>query len=221
MLSKKTPAREPHNEHEESGSTKERILQVAEEQFAQKGFEGTRTRDIAEQAGINISTLHFHWKSKEELYTAVYQQLLNRRAKLSEEVFALLTAAPASPESWQETIQAVVERMFTFFRAHEYAARLETHYLLATDVSHKVLDQSQAGSLLMSVAERLRLLMPEKLTRQLDVELTIMTINAFLREYFTNPVAFGRLLGERSAEGCEKRVKLHVRQMVARLYDLL
>jgi AcrR family transcriptional regulator len=221
MLSKKKPSREPRAEYEEAGSTKERILQVAEELFAQKGFEGTRTRDIAEQAGINISTLHFHWKSKEELYTAVYQQLLSRRAKLSEEVFALLTATLASPESWQETIQAVVERMFTFFRAHEYAARLETHYLLTTDVSHKVLDRSQAGSLLMSVAERLRSLMPEKLTRQLDVELTIMTVNAFLREYFTNPAAFGRLLGERSPEALERRVKRYVRQMVARLYDLM
>src|SRR5512138_404940 len=91
-------------------ATKDRILQVAEELFAQKGYEGTRTRDIAEQVGINISTLHFHWKSKDELYTAVYQNLLTHRARLAEEVFALL-AQPASPgKQWQETVQAVVDK---------------------------------------------------------------------------------------------------------------
>lgn len=217
MLTKKKGERD----HDEPGSTKERILQVAEGLFAKKGFEGTRTRDIAEQAGINISTLHFHWKSKEELFTAVYRRLLTQRAQLAEDVFALLTTNAATPDSWQETVQAIVEKMFTFFRVHEHAARLDTYYLLDTTAPRIVLEQGQAGTLLMSVAERLRTLMPGELARRLDVELTILTVNAFLREYFMNPAAFGQLLGERSPEALEKRVKHHVRQMVARLYDLL
>src|SRR5215470_15031137 len=101
VVSRKTSSRT----HIPPPATKDRILQVAEELFAQKGYEGTRTRDIAAQVGINISTLHFHWKSKEELYTAVYQNLLSHRARLAEEVFALL-AQPASPgRRWQETVQ--------------------------------------------------------------------------------------------------------------------
>lgn len=95
----------------EAGATKERILQVAEAEFARKGFAGTRTRDIAEQAGINISTLHFHWKSKEELYLGVHQRLLTLRAQLAEEIFALVERRPASPAAWEETVQAVVEKV--------------------------------------------------------------------------------------------------------------
>lgn len=216
---KKLP--QPHIIHDELGSTKERILQVAEELFANKGFEGTRTRDIAEQAGINISTLHFHWKSKEDLYSAVYQRLLTQRAGLAEEIFAVLTHTSPSPTHWEETVQAVVERMFTFFRVHHHAARLDTHRLLDTNASSTVPEQGQAGTLLMSVAERLRALMPEQHAKQLDVELTILTVHGFLRDYFTNPAVFGRLLGEKNPEVLEKRVKRHVRQMVARLYDLL
>jgi AcrR family transcriptional regulator len=221
MLAKKKLRRELHPDHDKPGSTKERILQVAEELFAEKGFEGTRTRDIAEQVGINISTLHFHWKSKEELYTAVYRQQLARRAKLAEDVFALLAHTPASSDQWQETVQAVVEQMFTFFRVHAHAAQLETHRILDTTAPDPLLEHGPGGTLLMSVAERLRRLLPSELARRLDVELTILTVNAFLREYFTNPAAFGRLLGEGSPEALEKRVKRHVRQMVARLYDLM
>lgn len=198
-------------------ATKERILQVAEELFAQKGFEGTRTRDIAEQAGINISTLHFHWKSKEDLYAAVYQNLLAQRAKLAEEVFALLAQPPTS--HWQETVQAVVDKMFHFFRAHPYAARLDSYRILEATAPSVVLQQGQ--SLLMSVAARLRAKLPSELTQKLDIELTILTLNSLLRDYFTNPAIFGRILGERSKEAIENRVKLHLQQSVARLFDLI
>jgi AcrR family transcriptional regulator len=213
--------RDLQGEQDEPTSTKERILRIAEELFAEKGFDGTRTRDIAEQAGINISTLHFHWKSKEELYTAVYQRLLTQRAKEAEEVFALLQKASAASEHWEETVQAVVDKMFTFFRVHKQAARLDTHRLLDTNAPLTGLEQGPGGTLLMSVAERLRTLMPSQLARRIDVELTILSVNAFLREYFTNPALCGRLLGESHPEALEKRVKRHVRQMVARLYDLM
>jgi AcrR family transcriptional regulator len=200
-------------------ATKERILQVAEELFAQKGFEGTRTRDIAEQVGINISTLHFHWKSKEELYTAVYQNLLSHRARLAEDVFALL-AQPASPEKpWQETVQAVVDKMFAFFRVHQHAARLDSYRILEATVPSGALQQGQ--SLLVAVAQRLREMLPAELRQRIDVELTILTLNALLREYFTNPVSLGRLLGERGKDALERRVKQHMQQSVARLFDLI
>jgi AcrR family transcriptional regulator len=200
-------------------ATKDRILQAAEELFAQKGYEGTRTRDIAEQVGINISTLHFHWKSKEELYTAVYQNLLSQRARLAEEVFVLL-AQPASPGShWQETVQAVVDKMFAFFRLQQHAARLESYRILEATAPSGALQQGQ--SLLMTVAERLRELLPAELGRRIDVELTILTLNALLREYFTNPANFGRLLGERGKDVLENRVKRYVQQSVARLFDLI
>jgi AcrR family transcriptional regulator len=201
----------------EPGSTKERILQVAEELFAAKGFEGTRTRDIAEQAGVNISTLHFHWKSKEDLYAAVYQNLLRQRAELAEEVFALLSQP--HPSHWQETVQAVVDKMFNFFRVHRYAARLDSYRILEATAPSVALQQGQ--SLLMSVAERLRAMLPPEVAQRLDIELTIVTLNSLLRDYFTNPAIFGRILGERSKETLENRVKRHLQQSVARLFDLM
>jgi AcrR family transcriptional regulator len=214
-----TSKRKNGKRHGSQPATKERILQVAEELFAQKGFDGTRTRDIAEQVGINISTLHFHWKSKEELYTAVYQNLLSQRAGLAEEVFALL-AQPASPGSeWQETVQAVVNKMFAFFQVHQYAARLDSYRILEAAAPSRALQQGQ--SLLVTVAERLREMLPAELGRRIDVELTILTLNAILREYFTNPAIFGRLLGERGKEALEKRVKQHAQHSVARLFDLI
>src|SRR5258706_1983258 len=63
---------------EAPASTKARILAAAEEVFAAKGFAGASTREIAAQARVNISSLHYHWESKETLYLAVFQNIYDR-----------------------------------------------------------------------------------------------------------------------------------------------
>lgn len=50
---------------------KGRILEVARRIFGEYGFHGTTTRMIAQEVGIDISTLYYHWGEKGDLYEAV------------------------------------------------------------------------------------------------------------------------------------------------------
>ena len=52
-------------------SMKARILAVARRLFGEYGFHGTTTRMIAREVGIDISTLHYHWGNKKDLYESV------------------------------------------------------------------------------------------------------------------------------------------------------
>ncbi len=54
--------------------TKEQILNVAEAQFAEKGFAGTTLRGVIREAGVNIAAVHYHFGSKEELFVAVVRR---------------------------------------------------------------------------------------------------------------------------------------------------
>jgi AcrR family transcriptional regulator len=54
-----------------STETKEQIITVAEEMFAEHGFVGTTLRNIVSKAGVNIAAVHYHFGSKEELFRAV------------------------------------------------------------------------------------------------------------------------------------------------------
>lgn len=66
-------------------SVKARILSVARKLFGQYGFQGTTTRMIAKEAGIDISTLHYHWGDKGDLFEAVIHDLNDEtRVKLVE-----------------------------------------------------------------------------------------------------------------------------------------
>lgn len=47
------------------------ILQVAEQLFAEEGFDGTSVRDIAKKANINIAMISYYFGSKEKLLEAL------------------------------------------------------------------------------------------------------------------------------------------------------
>lgn len=52
-------------------STEDKIKQAARIVFHKKGFAGTRTRDIAEESGINLALLNYYFRSKEKLFELV------------------------------------------------------------------------------------------------------------------------------------------------------
>ncbi|WP_373708402.1 TetR/AcrR family transcriptional regulator [Kaistella sp.] len=51
--------------------TEDKILLAASKVFTEKGFSGTRTRDIAEEAGINLALLNYYFRTKEKLFEQV------------------------------------------------------------------------------------------------------------------------------------------------------
>ena len=59
------------------------IAVAARELIVEKGFEGLRTRDIAERVGINIATLHYHVPSKEALIGLVAESMRDEFAAQS------------------------------------------------------------------------------------------------------------------------------------------
>ena len=57
-------------------STEEKIKKAAREQFLKHGYVGTRTRDIAQAAGINLALLNYYFRSKEKLFHIIIMETL-------------------------------------------------------------------------------------------------------------------------------------------------
>ena len=55
---------------EPADGARERILGAALEVFAERGFDGARTRDIAERAGANLGLIKYYFDGKEKLWKA-------------------------------------------------------------------------------------------------------------------------------------------------------
>src|SRR3954468_13817719 len=59
---------------EVDSSTEEKIKNAARSVFHKKGFAATRTRDIAEAAGINLALLNYYFRSKEKLFNLIMME---------------------------------------------------------------------------------------------------------------------------------------------------
>ncbi|MBL8567964.1 MAG: TetR family transcriptional regulator [Phreatobacter sp.] len=55
-------------------TSKEEILDAAERLFAKFGFDGTSMREIAQEAGVAQALLHYHFKTKEGLFEAMFSR---------------------------------------------------------------------------------------------------------------------------------------------------
>ena len=58
-------------EIEKNTSTEEKIKEAARRVFTQKGYAATRTRDIAEESGLNLALINYYFRSKEKLFDII------------------------------------------------------------------------------------------------------------------------------------------------------
>ena len=82
--------------------TRERILAAAFEIFAERGFDGARTRDIADRAGANLGLIKYYFDGKERLWKAAVTRAF---AELQAEFAAALPSRDdADPLTWLEYV---------------------------------------------------------------------------------------------------------------------
>lgn len=55
-------------------STEQKIISAADNLFTQKGYAATKTREIADEAGVNLALLNYYFGSKENLYKKVVHE---------------------------------------------------------------------------------------------------------------------------------------------------
>lgn len=59
-------------------STEQKIKEAARKVFLEKGYGLTRTRDIAEEAGINLALLNYYFRSKEKLFEIIMTESIQQ-----------------------------------------------------------------------------------------------------------------------------------------------
>lgn len=66
--------------------TRERLISVAREVFAEKGFAGATVKEISDRAGVNISLISYHFHGKEGLFRTVLEEFGRERLADAEKI---------------------------------------------------------------------------------------------------------------------------------------
>ena len=70
-------------------STEEKIYEAARRIFVLKGMDGARMQEIADAAGMNKALLHYYFRSKENLFKAVFKDIFTKFfSKVKETIFS-------------------------------------------------------------------------------------------------------------------------------------
>ncbi len=94
-------------------SAEEKILNAAKRVFEDKGMTGARMQEIADEAKINKSLLHYYYRSKQLLFEAVFKRAFN---KLAPQINTILN----SDQSICDKIKNFSTNYTTFMLKHPY-----------------------------------------------------------------------------------------------------
>ncbi len=100
-------------------TTRERILDAAEQVFAEKGLGAAPVRDIAARVGLNPASLYNHFAGKEELYEAVLERGLTPVLEMLSDLM--------SGQRTRDREEKAIDRVVLHFAASPNLAKL-IHY---------------------------------------------------------------------------------------------
>lgn len=84
------------------------LLQAALDEFYEKGLTAARADDIAERAGLSKGTLYVYFKSKEDLFKALIENLTTPKLALLENIVRETTSIETSLNRFSQLIPAIV-----------------------------------------------------------------------------------------------------------------
>lgn len=87
-----------------AGDTRNKMLEVAEREFARLGYDGAHLQHIASQVGVQKTALYYYFESKAALYEAVLVRML-------EAVDARVREAVEHPGSPRERMERLLDGM--------------------------------------------------------------------------------------------------------------
>ncbi len=107
-------------------TTEERILDAAMKVITRKGFAATRTEEIAKEAGINRTLLHYYYRDKQTIFNLIFE------TRFKEFFKGLFVIFEADNISLFEKIERMVDHEITTLSKHPHMARF-----VITEIAHE------------------------------------------------------------------------------------
>ncbi|MBU0965489.1 MAG: CerR family C-terminal domain-containing protein [Proteobacteria bacterium] len=110
-----------------TGTTSNRLIEAGLDIFGECGYTGATTRMIADQGGVNLAAIPYHFGGKEGLYGAVIKHIITTvRGQLDPilaEIEKRVAQSTPAPEEAQELLEKFLGRLVDFIVGSKEAPR--------------------------------------------------------------------------------------------------
>lgn len=156
-------------------SAEEKILEAARQVFENKGMSGARMQEIADEAKINKSLLHYYYRSKQKLFEAVFKTAFK---KLAPQINIILN----SDQSICEKIRNFSKNYTSFMIKHPYLPNFILQELNRNPAFVKELISTKTFSSWKKFQIQIQEAVVEKKIRKIEAEqlfINILSLNIF------------------------------------------
>lgn len=150
MVKKETKKGEP-----QVADVSRAILEAAEHEFLEKGFEAAKTTRIASLAGVTHAMLHYYYRTKENLFDMIFE----KKARLLKE--SLFSAFDRQDLPFCEKIRVGMEAHFDFLKANQALPRFIINELISRPKRLKMFETK-----IKNVAEHVRVMLSEEIEQE-------------------------------------------------------
>lgn len=195
-----------------SGETREKLIEVARQHFAAKGFFGASLSRIAAELGISKQALLYHFGCKEDLYAEVLQ-------RISEKLMRFVRMAEDQNEPPQQQFETVVISLYRAALEAPEDSRLLMREMLdnqsrAGEANSWYLDPFLDG--LVSIVWR-----EPALERRSDAELFsfVYQVLGAVEHFVLSRTTLSRLYGDEAIDEVADTYPAELQGMVRRFFD--
>jgi TetR/AcrR family transcriptional regulator len=186
-----------------------RILDAAEDIFAERGYDGASLGEVSDRVGIRGPSLFNHYKNKRELYATVLERLLDP-------FFELLDQQIAQPASRQRA-RASLEMMMSHHVEHPNLARVIQHATLAEGEQFELLVERWFRPFIARIARLAPGTMVGDTRGAADIRASVMAYNNLILGYITLAPLHREILG---ADPLSEHAIAAQLRLVQRIVDL-
>lgn len=181
------------------------ILEAAEAEFLEKGYNGAKTTSIARRAGVTHAMLHYYYRTKENLFDQVFQSKVHVIADSFEQILN-------EPMPFEEAITHFIRVHFEFIRHNPRLINFVYNEVLINKGNRDMLHHS-VFPIIEKIYNKMEQLINEEAekgnirpVKALDLILNIVSINVLtfmtypvMKEYIpvTDNEMYERMLKER------------------------
>jgi AcrR family transcriptional regulator len=200
---------------------REHILNVAEDLFAEKGFDGTSVRDIAQQAGVNLAMISYYFGSKEKLL----ESLIEYRAGYAYGILEELNKDETLSQ-WDK-----IDRLVDFY-VDRIINNMKFHMIMwqESNVRSEEIKARTIGIKLRNLEQITKIIadgQAKKLFRQVDIPMTVGTIMGTI-SYYTHSKQYScvtlalqeNMNDEQYHQRLATRLKAHLKHLLRAHLDI-
>ncbi len=158
------------------------ILKKAEQLFAEKGYDGTTVRDIADTAGVNLAMISYYFGSKEKLMESLFTE---RMSAMKIRVEALIENNSLTPyEKVESLIDDYVSRVMekqSFYKIMLCEQVINKNVIVLKLLKELKLSYAKLISELIAEGQRLKIF-----KKDIDVMLMLNTMTGTATQFIIN-----------------------------------